>query len=268
MNEYKPLEDALAEEPFDEERWLVLEDWLLQNGDPRARLVELEKQALPTAELLAKLAPQLLGVDWAKLRENLYQQNWRAGYLRECQFTGNGDLIAALVAAPATRLLRSLMLTMHVDTLDRAIGLFASAPCGRSLRILGLSSWSESKALAVVGSTVEKLPELRHLILRGVYVNAPPRLAKLEALTLAPMRLGVKKLHDQLKHHRWPNVTTLTIEFPDMHETEHETGLPASAIAVMPDLKRLRLLGVPRERAQAIERSVADRGLAVELRTR
>ncbi|MFT3693428.1 MAG: hypothetical protein QM831_09840 [Kofleriaceae bacterium] len=265
MNE---LEDALAEDPFDESQWLVLEDWLLQHGDPRARLVELEKQGLPTRDALDRLAPQLLGTQHAKLREHLYQQNWRAGYLRECQFTGNGDLIAALVAAPATRLLRSLVLTMHLDTLDRAVGLFAEAPCGRSLRIVGLSSWSESKPIAVAGSTLEKLPELRHLILRGVYVDAPPRLAKLDALTLAPMRLGVTRLHDQLKQHRWPRVTTLTIEYPEMHETDFDHQLPASAAAVMPAVRRIRVTGIPRERLAMIERTLVDRGLALELITR
>jgi uncharacterized protein (TIGR02996 family) len=35
------LERAIAEDPYDEERWIVLEDWLLEQDDPRAILVRL-----------------------------------------------------------------------------------------------------------------------------------------------------------------------------------------------------------------------------------
>src|SRR5512140_169893 len=37
------LEDQIAEDPFDDSRWSVLDDWLLENEDPRAEIVRVEQ---------------------------------------------------------------------------------------------------------------------------------------------------------------------------------------------------------------------------------
>jgi hypothetical protein len=213
---FRALEDALAEEPFDESRWIVLEDWLLQREDPRAQLVILEKQGGDTTQALRELAPLLLGDRHQALVEQLYVCDWRAGFLRECQYVGGPESLRSFLEAPASSLLRSFTLTAH-SGIDRTVGAFVQRRCVRSLRRLTLSSWNHDgsdRRIACAG--LEGMVQLRHLILRTVMVQPAPTLPKLHELTLAPMRTSVVALCDQLAQIPWPSITDLTYEAPPM----------------------------------------------------
>ncbi len=269
---YPALEDALAEEPFDEARWIVLEDWLLERDDPRAALITLEKQGRPTAAVLEQLAPELLGPDHALLDQVLYQRDWRAGFLRECQYTGAAELLRAFLAAPASSLLRAFTLTSHLAPIASTIAAFAGARCTRSLRVLALSSWNHDgsdAALACPG--LGELRQLRHLVLRSVNLTRPPVLPHFHALTLAPMRTAVTALAGQLATTVWPSITDLAYHAPDM--LGHELGITPLRALVAPEpfpaLARLTITGVPpaeRELSRAVlgERCAA-RGIELAL---
>jgi hypothetical protein len=270
---YRELEDALAEEPFDESRWIVLEDWLLQRDDPRAQLVILEKQGADTGPALRKLSPSLLGDEHEALGEKLYQRDWRAGFLRECQYTGGPDPLRSFLEAPASSLLRSFTLTADPSEIDRTVGTFVQRRCVRSLRRLTLSSWNHDgsdRRIACAG--LDEMVQLRHLILRTVMVQAAPALPKLHALTLAPMRTSVVALTDQLAQIPWPSITDLTYEAPNMHDAG--VGLRSLLAlvdeATFPALQRLDVVGLaPAEHELALPRlteACGERGVALTVR--
>jgi hypothetical protein len=254
---YRELQDALAEEPFDESRWIVLEDWLLQREDPRGQLVILEKQGANIGPALRALAPLLLGEDHAALDETLYQRDWRAGFLRECQYTGGPAALQSFLEAPASSLLRAFMLTSHPNEIDHSVGTFVQRRCVRSLRRLILSSWNHDgsdRRIACAG--LDQMAQLRHLILRSVMLQTSPMLPRLHALTLAPMRTGVVALADQLAQVRWPSITNLAYEAPPMHDAG--VGVrPLLALvdkATFPELERLVVTGLaPAERELAMQ---------------
>lgn len=270
---YRELEDALAEEPFDESRWIVLEDWLLQREDPRAQLVILEKQGANTGPALRELASALLGDQHKALDEKLYQRDWRAGFLRECQYTGGPDPLRSFLEAPASSLLRSFMLTADSSEIDRTVGAFVQRPCVRSLRRLTLSSWNHDgsdRRIACAG--LDEMVQLRHLILRTVMVQAAPTLPKLHALTLAPMRTSVVALTDQLGQIRWPSITDLTYEAPNMLDAGVglRSLLALVAETTFPALQRLDVIGLaPAEQELALPSlgdACAGRGVVLSTR--
>lgn len=269
---FRELEDALAEEPFDESRWIVLEDWLLQGEDPRAQLVILEKQGADTGPALRELAPVLLGDEHRTLDEKLYQRDWRAGFLRECQYTGGPDPLRSFLEAPASSLLRSFTVTADPSDVDRTVDAFVQRRCVRSLRRLTLSSWNHDgsdRRIACAG--LHEMVQLRHLILRTVMVQAAPVLPKLHALTLAPMRTSVVALTDQLGQIPWPSITDLGYEAPDMHDAG--VGLRSLLALVdettFPALQRLEIVGLAPAEHELVAPRLADvcahRGVALTM---
>jgi hypothetical protein len=246
----------------------VLEDWLLERDDPRAALVTLEKQGKSTADELRRLARKLLGPQHRTLYERLYARDWRAGFLRECQYTGDAEMLAQFLATPASSLLRAFTLTTHLDPIDRDVGVFAGAICTRSLRVLTLSSWNHDGSDATVACAgIGQMRQLRHLVLRSVNLARPPALPHLHALTLAPMRTAVASLAGQLDAAAWPTITDLTYEAPDMLGAE--LGLTPlrrlCSAETFPALARLTITGIPaaeRDRARDVIGTLcADRGV-------
>src|SRR5436305_9639107 len=76
------LEAMIREDPFDDARWMVLEDWLLEEDDPRAQIVLFEKEGDRTAAAAARdrLLPDLLGTDTLR-----FSGHWRAGFVQEAR---------------------------------------------------------------------------------------------------------------------------------------------------------------------------------------
>ena len=261
LSHHPELEAALAEEPFDEERWVVLEDWLLEREDPRAQLVLLEKRGADTDRALRKLARALLGDQHAALESKLYQCDWRAGFLRECQYTGGPDPLGSFLDAPASSLLRAFMLTASPDEIDRTISTFVGRRCVRSLRRLTLSSWNHDgsdRRIACAG--LAGMIQLRHLILRTVMLQSAPALPKLHALTLAPMRTAVVALTDQLTAIPWPSITDLAYEAPNMLGAAIGLNALLALVAetTFPRLERLVVTGLAAEDRELAEQALRD----------
>ncbi|HLL22655.1 MAG TPA: hypothetical protein VK427_11010, partial [Kofleriaceae bacterium] len=175
------LEDAIAEDPYDETAWSVFEDWLLEQGGVRAELVQLAKAKRPAD---AALTATLLGEHHAALARIVKRPAWRAGYLLECTYVERDeDLAAAFYAAPATRLLRRI--TFQLSDLDRLgdhVADIADAPCRRSLRRIVVESHAgDASVLALVDAAqLAAIPRLTAL-----FVEAPVTLrghAELSAL--------------------------------------------------------------------------------------
>lgn len=143
----EPLERAIAEDPYDDAAWAVLEDWILQTEDARADLVRAAKGQAAQTEAHHALLPIVLGPRREPILRALDAHQWRAGYLVECAYrepVKSGDLTAAaFYQAPATRLLRAL-------DLDAPLGPhlvhIAQAPCHRSLRRLQSAGWRTNVA--------------------------------------------------------------------------------------------------------------------------
>lgn len=249
LHSYAALEDAIAEDPFDEARWIVLEDWLLERNDPRAQLVILEKQGADTRDALDKLAPQLLGPDHAALDERLYVRDWRAGFLRECQYTGGPEHLRSFLAAPASGLLRAFTVTAEHAVVDQCVDALFEQRCVRSLQQLTLSSWNhDGSDVEIMGGGLWGMNQLRHLILRTVMVKEAPVLPRLHALTLAPMRAAVNALSAHLGRVVWPSITDLAYEMPDMLSWFLITPvLDLLSRDTFPRLRRLSVSGIPGE---------------------
>jgi uncharacterized protein (TIGR02996 family) len=267
LNTYRELEDAIAEDPFDEARWIVLEDWLLERDDPRAALIQLEKQGLSTQALLATMAPLLLGDKHEQLDAQLYQRDWRAGFLRQCQFTGTPELFATFLASPASALLRAVTFTVLPQNVTKSVEPLRGALCLRSLRVITLSSWSAYhpvKMPRVGAERLDVLPNLDHLVLRGLYIDRP---IDVRALTLAPMSPDVSWIGAALAGHRWTELRELTYELPPLLGEPLELA-DLAALAkheVAPKLERLTIRNVPDYRIATVTALLEMRGVELTL---
>jgi hypothetical protein len=121
---------------------MVLADWVLARDDVRATIVRFEqsRRSRDPAEAWGQYPVQLFGGARAAelLTEPLSRGDWQAGHVRACSLAlGPDGLLAAFVAAPATRLVRDLTLTaFSVEQVDEALAALADAPCRPALRRL------------------------------------------------------------------------------------------------------------------------------------
>lgn len=137
------LEAMIAEDPDDEARWMVLADWVLTCDDVRAHIVRFEqtRRSRDPSETWGQYPIPLFGDDDAAalLTDPLSRGEWQAGHVRACRLQCDAELIAAFVAAPATRLVRQLELdAWGGPSLLAALRALAGAPCKRTLRRLKL----------------------------------------------------------------------------------------------------------------------------------
>jgi len=163
------LEAVVAEDPDDTDCWSVLEDWLLEQEDPRAAILRAENQDDARAQLL----PLLLGDDCDELVQSA-KLFWRGGYVSDAMLL-YGDCprtFDLLAAAPAATLLTSLALTASFPDLRRVAPLIELAPFARSLRQLQLSSDELGQLSA---SMLEGLPRLATLLLERVVFTGGTR---------------------------------------------------------------------------------------------
>ena len=139
------LEAMIAEDPYDDERWMVLADWVLTQDDARANIVRFEqsRRSRDPAEAWGQYPVQLFGGARAAelLTEQLSRGDWQAGHVRACRLVLDGDnrgVLDAFLAAPATRLVRDLGLVLGASLLDEALDALETAPCRPVLRRLVL----------------------------------------------------------------------------------------------------------------------------------
>jgi uncharacterized protein (TIGR02996 family) len=178
------LEEQIAASPDAVEAYLVLADQLLEKGDPLGELIRLQ-HALATGQLPedgrareAQLTAAALG-SLAQMSE--LTVIWHLGFIRDVTLVGNHAVVLPrLLALPATRFLRSLIITSappaHLTSLMTA-----------SLRALAdLSFIAIPQADTLLPSLVASrvLPSVRRLAVtrsgltdRGArsFVERPPR---------------------------------------------------------------------------------------------
>jgi predicted DNA-binding WGR domain protein len=139
------LERVIEEDPYDEGSWSVLEDWLLEHEhDPRGELVRLakEKQLAEHAQSRGAAFPLLFGKKHEALSRAVSRTVWRGGYVVECEFFTQRSfpqLLAAFLASPAARLLRSLVLPIKNQHMAAAVCAVLAEARPRALRVLEVS---------------------------------------------------------------------------------------------------------------------------------
>jgi predicted DNA-binding WGR domain protein len=168
------LEAAVADDPFDEATWSVLEDWVLEQDDPRSDMVRAGKlgEKREEAEARGVALPLLFGERPDPIYDAIHDATWRGGFLVECSYVEPLKHAQALSArfyeAPATRLLRTL--AIQVERLARfaaQLPLIAAAPCARSLRRLAVNRTREGQ------HTVLDITALAALRLETLAIDAP-----------------------------------------------------------------------------------------------
>ena len=82
------LEAQLVATPDDDGAWLVYEDWLIEQGDPRSELIVCERaESAEAGRVLAALESQLYGPELMTFRASVSNPIWRrAGFLEACRF--------------------------------------------------------------------------------------------------------------------------------------------------------------------------------------
>ena len=174
------LEAAVAEDPYDEAAWTVLEDWVLQQDDPRAELVRLTKakQRGDAAQAHGEALPLLYGAKHAALSNAVMAPVWRAGHLVECQYHQPARSAEATTVgffgSPAARLLRSI--DLHLDRLRHLTAVMAAiakSPCARSLRKLVVHHVREDELAVVDAAALAAITRLESLAIH-------PQMAQLE----------------------------------------------------------------------------------------
>lgn len=178
------LELQLAATPDDANAWLVYEDWLLDQRDPRAKIIEHERAGDVTAAALARGAIKklLLGSRAATFENVISHATWRAGFVRACSFDATGargsHRLVEFLATTAARYLTELAVELaDFDQLADLAG-------GSALRVLG--AMPEYQGLHIVNAALlEPLEHLRQLHLQHLsHLEPAPCLARLLSLTL------------------------------------------------------------------------------------
>lgn len=184
------LEALVRQNPEDDAVWSVLEDWTLERGDLRARIME---RRLAGDEDGAQKAT------WALERE-LYgahhkefllaiTSTWRAGYLVRCWLKGRPGGRAALLDRVLSLRCAALMTRLHadLDAPDEVAPLMEKLR-GTSLRELALTVyWKPTLPVVFDPSMLEPLRiERLHLMGRAMSLPYAEPLARLTELWLTP----------------------------------------------------------------------------------
>jgi uncharacterized protein (TIGR02996 family) len=161
------LEQAIAEDPLDEAAWTVLEDWILQQHDPRAELVRLGKANLHAEEKAALEAagPSLFGSRHVAMAAMIAYSSWRAGYITDCQYweRSRSDMALAplFYQTPAARLVRELHLELYEGPSFVAhLAAIAQAPCRHTLRRIVLTPRGEAAPFTLPAERFAAIPQL------------------------------------------------------------------------------------------------------------
>lgn len=261
------LERAIAEDPYDEERWIVLEDWLLEQDDPRAILVRLEKAGRVEGATRARrrLYPQLFGDD---IGRSLYRMNWRAGYLRECTYAG-GDVahLRTLSQAPAATLLRAIKLSLGSDGTRDAFAVLATAVFRTTLADLTVSN-VDAGVPRVAPAALVHFTRLRRLALRGAYLtDGEAEVGRVRQLVLAPTRSDLEHLEPMVKAATFPDVDELLVDLSHFAEPSLPRAAQLSLFAgrFAPRLARFELRNGDARLARDVIDAIANSSLLPQL---
>ncbi len=269
------LEAVIAEDPYDEERWSVLEDFLLeQPNDPRGELVKLAKERRMSEEAQARGAAfgLLFGKRHEAISRAMSRPTWRAGYVLECDLGAlrSIEIAAALFASPAGRLIRELETEG-----DHAVNAIARAPCARSLRVLTLHQPGRLDCNSISHLPLRRLevtPFARNRSGGQYAVLAPSAIPTLEKLIATISQLA--ELSGLLEGTA-PNLERLelTMTRADQSRGDHASRRqrlvrmlePITSGAFAPSLRELRIKLTSWESAAAVREAVSASCLADQL---
>ena len=263
------LERAIAEHPYDEEQWIVLEDWLLESGDPRGELVRLEK-AGRTAEAVRarhRLHPLLFGEQHAEIAPLVFAGNWRAGYIREFHYAGHDvEPLLGLAFAAATRLCRALTLSVPrrgvIKALQHAARGWAHVLCDVTISNVHV------EAPLVTPTRFAALPRLRRLALRGAYFKEHGDVANVASLLVAPTRNDHPLLPGLLANTRFPDLRELVLDLVNLGTLADVPALEPAVFAPIferqfaPQLERFEIRNPPDALPHATLAALAAHGWA------
>ena len=205
------LEAVLRENPEDESAWAILEDWTLEQGDLRARVLEMVKSGREE---------QSRELEWQLQREvfgNVIGRS-RCGYLVSCSIReaprSRIPLLERVVKLP---LLQRVHVSIdQVSELETITQLFA----GTSVRELELEAfWSHPQDIATFEPkwlAPTKLERL-HLLGRAVGVPWHEVLARMKSLTLTP---GAPADLLDLFEHELASLTELTLDLATLQHRQ------------------------------------------------
>ncbi|HEY3801567.1 MAG TPA: TIGR02996 domain-containing protein [Kofleriaceae bacterium] len=209
------LEAQLVATPDDDGAWLVYEDWLIEQGDPRSELIICERtETADAGRALATLEPLLFGPEHKAFRAALANPMWRrAGFIEACRFEstrpGAREPLVAFLSSPAATLVTRLNLqnadAAMIGELHRAralrwlcVGTTRTLDTFDSASLDGLDHLDELRVSSI--GKLAAAPALARL--RVLYIGghgdaeldqlASLGLARLERLELS---LGIGELH-------------------------------------------------------------------------
>jgi hypothetical protein len=139
----RELEAAIRENPEDETAWSILEDWTLERGGVRARIIELEKAGKKKEvwEATWDMAREILGDDDDLTRLGA-SFGWRAGYVIDCSVATTSTLREGILDRVfdlrCTRLMREIR--VDVDAIDDLVSV-ARRLAGTPVRQLAINAY-------------------------------------------------------------------------------------------------------------------------------
>lgn len=184
------LEALVREHPEDDSVWSVLEDWTLERGGLRARIIERLHAGddKGTQEAIWDLERELFGVHHKEFQLAI-NSSWRAGYLVRCWLKGRPGGRAALLDRVLGLRCAALMTRLHAD-LDAPAEVAPVMEKLRrtSLRELALNAyWKPTLPVVFEPSWLEPLRlERLHLMSRAMTLPYAEPLARLTELWLTP----------------------------------------------------------------------------------
>lgn len=250
----RTLEAVIREDPYDDARWLVLEDAILEGEGLRAEIVRREKEGL--RERAAILRGGLLA--------NVLDPVWRAGYLIEARVVASVAKLVEIVVSPAARLLRSLVFEMDAAHQVKELSVLAALPCAESLRTLTLvGNWQPANRGVHVDADIFALMRLQRMFVVGRAMRVPHELTRttLRAQMLVPATADeVNKLFREVA----PELRDLGIDARFLTSIDFAHTLFAARAT--PQLDQLRI-AAPQWLADDLLTAIAESPLLGQLRS-
>lgn len=257
------LEALVRAAPDDEERWCVLEDWLLDQHDPRSEMVTHEKAgAAPSAgRIRSKLTAYLFGEGGRALKDAVGANGWRGGYAALAEVdvpAGDPTWIQLFADAPAFALVRTLTLMLGSGRDANAVlEVLGKAPLAAGVQALIIDA-PKREGVAIDAALLEPfvLLERVNFMKEGV-LYAPP----LERLTRMDLDPSVDELRALLVGDgRLAKLRQLHLGVVDNYTGSLLTLFdPLIAQTCAPDLKLLIMTGLPYGEKPDLEAAFAGR---------
>lgn len=272
------LEQAIEDNPLDEQRLLVYADWLQGRNDPRGELITVQhalsrekdpgeflRYRKAEQSLLQRFAPYFYGERF-KDYFHLARLQWRLGFFGVVSIDLDAvakeadvaEVLSALFDAPSARFLHELRLQVRELDLQAAGVLRALAGENRPRALVALALGElgrrPSCELGDVSSLWPANHRLRRLELsaRSVELGAPrlPELERLELRSVGAELLRAVALGE------WPALGHLALSFDRQSTSPAELGFLLEGR--LPRLRRLGLLGAPEALTDAVLPELAD----------